>query len=240
MARLGRSQPFAPKIGRAVATLTTITGTSAQTLAAFTSAAAGTTTILGTSAQTLAAFTPSAAGTTAILGTSAQTLAAFTSSASGAVGSDVTGTVMATLADFTSTTAGTTTILGTSAQTLATFTSTASGVVPAIGAADITLDAFTPTASGSGGLYVETQTGQPFSGYTSPRPIPEPRTWQIAARGVVGMVGQGACVHIAPRVARHAARGSVKGLSGAGRAQHRNGLAEQLRRQAKIALLLRP
>lgn len=170
----------------------------------------------GTVATTLADFTSSAAGTTTVTGTSAQTLADFTSSA-----------------------AGTTTVTGTSAQTLADFTSTASGVVPAVGTVAATLDAFTPTASGSGGLYVETQTGQLPSGYTSPRPLPAPRTWVIEARGVVGMGGQGACVHIAPRIARHASCGTVAGLAGTGRAQHRNGLAEQLRRQAKIALLLR-
>lgn len=125
----------------------TVTGTSANTLSAFTSTASGST-VTGTSAQTLAAFTPTASGTHSITGTSAQTLAAFTSTASG---STVTGSSANTLAAFTSTASGTHSISGTSATTLGAFTSSATGSYGAdvTGTAAVALDAFTPSAAGS-------------------------------------------------------------------------------------------
>jgi len=139
-----------------------VTGTVAQTLAAFTSSASGIRTlpaITGTSAQTLAAFTSAASGTRTVpsfTGTVAATLAAFTSTASGThTPPSITGTVAVTLAAFTSTASGTRTlpnITGTVAVTLAAFVSSASGTrtIPNItGTSAQTLAAFTSTASGT-------------------------------------------------------------------------------------------
>ena len=131
--------------------LNAVTGTSAQTLAAATSAATGNTTATGTSAQTLAAATSTAAGTLIFTGTSAQTLADATSTATGsftALG-EVSGTSAVTLAAATSTASGSFGPSGTSAQTLADATSTASGWVPVTGFSAQTLAAATSTAAGT-------------------------------------------------------------------------------------------
>lgn len=126
MARLGRGTPNRPIVARNPPADATVTGTSAQTLAAFTPTASGGYGPSGTSAQTLANFTSSAAGSS-VTGTTSQTLAAFTSSASGTyTPSTITGTVAVTLAAFTPTASGSSTV-GTSARTLASFTSSASG-----------------------------------------------------------------------------------------------------------------
>ena len=138
-----------------------ITGTSAQTLGAFTSTASGTETFTGTSAQTLGAFTSTASGTETITGTSAQTLAAFTSTASGT--ETITGTSAQTLGSFTSSASGVVanSVTGTSAQTLGAFTSTASGSVGTVitGTVAATLGAFTSTATAAIGSFPSTISG---------------------------------------------------------------------------------
>lgn len=116
------------------------------TLADATSTASGTHSVTGTSAQSLAAFTSTASGSS-VTGTSATTNAAFTSSATGNFGSDVTGTVAVTLADLTSSASGST-VTGTSTQTLAAFTSTASGS-GVTGTSSTTNAAFTSSATGA-------------------------------------------------------------------------------------------
>ena len=143
-------------------------GTSAQTLADFTSSASGSSVsnVSGTVATTLAAFTSAASGTETFTGTSAQTLAAFTSSVTAL--ETFTGSSSQTLAAFTSSASGVETISGSSSQTLADFTSSASGDVESLvneGTVAVTLADFTSSASGT-----ETITGtsaQTLANFTS-------------------------------------------------------------------------
>ncbi len=146
-----------------------ITGTSAQTLTAFTSTASGSVdaTTTGSSAQTLVDFTSTASGTLTITGTSAQTLADFTSTVSGTVANPVTGTSAQTLADFTSTASGALIFTGSSAQTLVDFTGAATGNVSTgtTGSGAATLADFTSSATAT-----ETFTGtsaQTLAAFTS-------------------------------------------------------------------------
>ena len=83
-----------------------------------------------------------------------------------------------------------------------------------------------------------TTTGQP-SGYTSPRALPEPAIWRIAATGVIGLTGQGTCTHIAPRVERHRAHGAMPGTTGSARTVRGNQLRTMLREVVNEAMLLR-
>lgn len=149
-------------IGGTYPPVATITGTSGQTLAAFTSSASGSS-ATGTSATTNAAFTSIAAGSSTT-GTSAQTLAAFTSSASGARGAA--GTSATANAAFTSTASGST-VTGSSAQTLAAATSTASGTHSITGTSATTLAAFTSSASGQFGTDVTGTSATTLAAFTS-------------------------------------------------------------------------
>lgn len=77
MARLGRSQPFAPIIGKALPPAS-ITGDLSATLGALTLASAGAIAIAGSFAVTLGAVTLASAGAIAIAGAAAITLGQVT------------------------------------------------------------------------------------------------------------------------------------------------------------------
>ena len=141
---------------------TGVTGTSAQTLAAFTSTASGTVTapaVSGSGSPSLAAHTSTASGTStapAVTGSGAVTLDDAASAASGSVSLPaVTGSASLTLENHASTAAGSFTapaVSGSAVVVLQDHDSTASGVVtaPAVsGSGAVTLEGHTSAASGA-------------------------------------------------------------------------------------------
>jgi hypothetical protein len=127
----------------------TITGTSAVTLAALTSTGTARSGAAGSAAVTLATSTSVASGSgdlNAVTGAPANTLGTLVSAATGHV--TIAGPSAVTLAALTSTTTGRVTIAGPSAVTLAALTSTASGKRGASGSAAVTLA--TSTSGGVG------------------------------------------------------------------------------------------
>jgi len=135
----------------------TLTGTSAKTLAAFTSSASGSPTVSGSIAVTLGALTSSASGNTAVKGSIDVTLGTLISTAAGTTA--VNGSVAATLGTLTSSASGNTAIIGTGSAALDNIISTANGSPVVIGSIAVTLGALTCVAIGividAPGLIVE-------------------------------------------------------------------------------------
>lgn len=116
------------------ATVSSVTGTIAETEAADTSTASGSVRVTGTIVETEALDTSTASGAVRVTGTIAETESADTSTASGTVTSaGVTGTIAETEAVDTSTAAGTITVTGSIGETESPDTSTASGTVTVTG-----------------------------------------------------------------------------------------------------------
>lgn len=126
-----------------------VTGTAANTLPAFTSAASGREVFVGTAANSLPAFTSTSAGREVFTGTSSVTTPALTSAASGR--ETVTGTGASSPPALTSAAAGLEVVTGTSAVTLPALTSTAAGAVgdgSIAGTSAVTTPAFASAAIG--------------------------------------------------------------------------------------------
>lgn len=109
---------------------TTVTGTSAKTNANDAATAAGATAVTGTSGTNNASDTPSASGATTVIGTSTTTNASDVSAASGGVGSGATGSSATANANDSASAAGTTTILGAGACVNASDNCASSGTGP--------------------------------------------------------------------------------------------------------------
>lgn len=147
-------------------------GTSAQTLAAFTSSATGGYGPNGTSSQTLADFTSSASGGLGPTGTSAQTLTAFTSAVTAGTGPN--GTSAQTLAAFTAVGTGSE-VVGTSSQVLADFVSAGTSGFGPNGTSTQTIADFASAAVGASSGTPTTTVDHPYGGIRGPLFTPHPR-----------------------------------------------------------------
>jgi len=123
-----------------------ITGTSAVTLGAITTSAAGTVATSGAASQALGALTSSAAGTVAIVAASSQSLGALSSSSAGTV--RVAGSSAQTLGPLTVAAAGATVVAGAASQALGAIAPVSAGTVSVSGASSVTLGSLTSSASG--------------------------------------------------------------------------------------------
>lgn len=169
---LPRRMPLSQIVGAAG-----IDGAGAATLGTLTGAAAGTLAIAGTAAGTLGAVTGSGVATLAVAAAGAATLGSITSAAAGALA--ITGTGAATLVEATASGVGDLAIAGTAAATLGDLAATGAGVLAITGAGAVTLGGL--TAAGTDAAPVPAPASRTYTWPAHSRAVTWPAESRVAA-----------------------------------------------------------